>query len=94
MASRDLPIQRDTIRESTDWSPGTELGAIGAVKFNMEVAAKANHEISCFVPDSSKPLCQGELQDCGVLLGTNALVKFGIEVTHSDGTMIIPSSLK
>ena len=67
VASRDLPIQRDTIRESTDWSPGTELGAIGAVKLNMEVAAKANHEISCFVLDSSKPLCQGELQDCSVV---------------------------
>ena len=32
VTSRDLLIQRDTIRDSTDWSPGTELGAIGAVK--------------------------------------------------------------
>ena len=73
----------------------TEMGAIGAVKLNMEVVVtQANHEISCFVLDSSKPLWQGELQDCGVLLGTNALVKFWIEVTHSDETVIIPSSLK
>ena len=71
------------------------MGAIGAVTLNMEVAVtQANHEISCFVLDSSKPLWQGELWDCGVLLGTNALVEFGIEVTHSDGTVIIPSSLK
>ena len=38
---------------------GTELGAIGAVKLNMEVAAtQASHEISL---DSDKPLWQGEL---------------------------------
>ena len=83
VTSRNLPIQRDTItRESTDWSPGTELGTIGAV-INMEVAAtQANYEISCFLLDSSKPLWQGELRDCGVLLQTNPLVEFGIEITE------------
>ena len=95
VTNRNLPIQRDTIRESTDWSPGTELGTISAVKLNMEVAAtQANHEISCFLLDSSKPLWQGELRDCDVLLRANPLVEFGIEITHSDGTVIIPSSLK
>ena len=47
MTSRNLPIQRDTIRESTDWSPGTELGAIGAVKLNMEIAATQANYASC-----------------------------------------------
>ena len=57
-------------------------------------ATQANQEVSCFVLDSCKPLWQGELQDCGVLLGTNALVNFGIEITHSDGSVIVPSNVR
>ena len=36
----------------------------------------------------------GELQDCGVLLGLNALVNFGIAVTHSDDSVIVPSHVR
>ena len=88
--SKEIPLEKQPIGAT-----GTELGAVGAVRLNMVVdATQANQEISCFVLDSSKPLWQGELQDCVVLLGTNALIKFGIEVIHSDGTVIIPSPLK
>ena len=72
---------------------GTELAA--AVKLHMELdVTKANQKVSCFVLDSSRPLWQGELQDCGVLLGTNALVDLGIEVTHRDGSVIAPSPVR
>ena len=40
--------------------------------------------------DSSRPLWSGELEDCGVLMGTNALVKHGFSVVHSDGTEVQP----
>ena len=74
---------------------GTELGAVAAVKLHMELdATQVYQEVSCFVLNSSKPLAQGELQDCGILLDTNALVNFGIEVTHSDDSAIVPSNVR
>ena len=41
--------------------------------------------------DSNKPLWSGELKDCVVLMGTNALLKHGFTVTHSDGTQVEPN---
>ena len=74
---------------------GTELGAVAAVKLHMELdVTKANQEVSFLVLDSSRPLWQGELQDCSVLLGTNSLVDLGIEVTHTDGSTIVPSPIR
>ena len=40
--------------------------------------------------DSSRPLWSGELEDCGVLMGTDALVKHEFSVVHSDGTEVQP----
>ena len=88
--SKELPLKNQPIGAT-----GAELGAIGTVKLQMEIAAtQTTREISCFVLDSSKPLWQGELRDCGILLGTNALVDSGMEVTHADGTVIAPSHYK
>ena len=49
-----------------------------------------NLDIPCYVLDSNKPLWQGELKDCAVLLGTNALTDFGFGVFHSNGVLIHP----
>ena len=47
--------------------------------------------IPFFILDSSQPLWRGELMDCGLLFGTNALVEYGFRVTHSDGTSVEPT---
>ena len=70
---------------------GQELGAHGMAVLNilMEATGKI-HPIPCYVLDSNQPLWSGELEDCGVLMGTNALVKYGFTVTHSNGTKVEP----
>ena len=70
---------------------GQELGAHGIAMLNilMEATGKT-FPIPCYVLDSSRPLWSGELEDCGVLMGTNALVKHGFSVVHSDGTEVQP----
>ena len=46
--------------------------------------------ISCYVLPSSKPLWKGEVKDCGLILGRNALVILGFMVYHSNGATIQP----
>ena len=72
---------------------GQELGAIGIAVLDilMDTTGKTC-SIPCYVLDSSQPLWLGELEDCGVLMGTNALVKHGFTVTHSNGTQVEPNT--
>jgi len=44
-----------------------------------------------YVSDSKMPIWQGELKNCRVLLGTNALVSLEFVATHSNGTVIEPT---
>ena len=70
---------------------GKELGTCGIVVLQMEIDETGqNLEIPCYVLDSVKPLWQGELKDCAVLLETNALTDFGFEVVYPNGTPIHP----
>ena len=46
---------------------------------------------SCFVLTSDKPVWQGTVKDCAMVLGTNAMVKFGMQTMHMDGTILKPS---
>ena len=41
--------------------------------------------------ESSKPIWQGDLYNCGLILGTNALVSLGFVVSHSNGIVIEPT---
>ena len=50
-------------------------------------------QIPCYVLDSVKPLWQGEVKNCGLVLGTNALVAFGIQVAYSNEAPIHPVSI-
>ena len=71
---------------------GTELGTCGILVLQMEVDETGqNLDIPCYVLDSTKPLWQGELKDCAVLLGTNALTDFRFKVIYSNGTQIYPT---
>jgi len=38
----------------------------------------------CYILDSSKPIWRGELQTCGVLLGTNALEALWFQITQAN----------
>ena len=72
---------------------GQELGAVGIAMLNILIETTGKTcPIPCYVLDSNRPLWSGELEDCGVLMGTNALVKHGFTVTHSDGTHVEPNS--
>ena len=51
--------------------------------------------IPCFVLKSSKPIWQGMVHDRAMVLGTNAMVKYGLRITvciHSDGVVVSPIS--
>ena len=84
--SKVVPLKSQPVGAS-----GQELGAhdIAVLNILMEATGKVN-PIPCYVLDSNQPLWSGELEDCGVLMGTNALVKYGFTVTHSDGTKVEP----
>ena len=50
-------------------------------------------EVPCYVIDSTKPIWQGEVKNCGMIMGTNALVAFQFCISHSNGIVISPVSL-
>ena len=44
--------------------------------------------------DSTKPIWQGEVKNCGMIMSTNALVAFQFCISHSNGIVISPVSLE
>ena len=58
---------------------GTELGAKKIVQISVSLEATGKSlQIPCYVVDSTKPLWQGAVKNRGLVLGTNAIVGFGI----------------
>jgi len=73
---------------------GTELGAEAVVSLHITVEQTGQEVvIPCFVLKSSKPVWQGMVHDCAMVLGTNAMVKYGLRTVHSDGAVVPPISL-
>ena len=70
---------------------GTELGAkkVVLISLTLEATGKSLH-IPCYVVDSIRPLWQGAVKNCALVLGTNAIVGFGIQLVHENGTTIQP----
>ena len=56
---------------------GSVLGTTALVKFEVvvEVTGKCL-EVPCYVIDSTKPVWQSNVKNCGMIMGTNALVAF------------------
>ena len=72
---------------------GTELGAKKIVRISVSLEATGKSlQIPCYVVDSTKPLWQGAVKNCGLVLGTNAIVGFGIQLVHTNGTTVQPVS--
>ena len=42
--------------------------------------------------EPAKPMWKGAVEDCAMVLGTNAMVKFGIQTIHADGSVVRPSA--
>ena len=69
---------------------GEALGRTRIVLLRVQVVdTDVFQEVPCYVLDSSKPLWSGEVRDCGIVIGTNALSNLGFNITHPNGTTII-----
>lgn len=70
---------------------GAALGAVSLVHLHVSVEETGVfREIPCFVLASEEPIWGGEVANCDIILGTNALVSLGFRVTHSNGTEVHP----
>ena len=71
---------------------GSELGAkkVAVISVTLEATGKSLH-IPCYVVDSARPLWQGTVKNCGLVLGTNAMIGFGMQLVHINGTTVQPS---
>jgi len=73
---------------------GKELGAEPIVALHTTVE-KTGQEIvtPCFVLKSSKLIWQGMVHGYTVVIGTNAMGKYGVRNVHSDRVVVPPISL-
>jgi len=70
---------------------GRPLGATALVPLSIEVEETGTSElIPCYALNSSKPIWQGEVRNCNVILETNTLISLGFTVTHVDGIVVSP----
>ena len=87
--TQNLPLNTQPVG-----AEGSVLGAIALV--NLEVVIETTGkklEVPCYVIDSTKPIWQGEVKNCGMIMGTNVLVAFQFCISHSNGIVISPVSL-
>ena len=64
---------------------GQDLGASSVVAIETRIEQTGRKlVIPCFVMTSAKPIWQGNVKDCAMVLGTNALVEFGFQLVHTD----------
>ena len=72
---------------------GQDLGATSVVTVETEIEQTGQKlVIPCFVMTSVKPIWQGNVKDCAMVLGTNALVEFGFHLVHADGSVVTPTT--
>ena len=55
----------------------------------VEVTGKSL-KVPCYVIDSIKPVRRGDAQNCGIIMGSNALVAFQFHILHANGIEILP----
>ena len=60
---------------------GHSLGAEGMAALQVTVEnTEVTQMIPCYLLDSAKPIWRGELKDCGLVIGTNALADLGFHI--------------
>ena len=84
---RNRPMETQPIEAS-----GQELGATSVVAIGTLIEQTGQKlVIPCFVMTSARPIWQGAVHDCAMVLGTNALVSFGVQMILGDGNVMRPS---
>ena len=69
---------------------GQELGAESVVVAEIKMKQTGQKvKIPCFVMSSMKPIWQGIVRDYAMVLGTNSLVEFGLQLVHTDGSIMV-----
>ena len=81
---RNLELDRQPVGAS-----GEALGvrAVVVLKITIE-GTSTTFNVPCYVLQSCKPLWNGELYDCALVLGTNALETLGFRITHPSGELV------
>ena len=68
---------------------GEALGVMALVVLKITIdGASTPFYVPCYVLQSCKPLWKGELYDCALVLGTNALETMGFRITHPNGKSV------
>ena len=70
---------------------GSVLGVTALV--NLEVTVEVTGKslkVPCYVIDSTKPAWKGDAKNCGMIMGSNALVAFQFHILHANGIEILP----
>ena len=81
---RNLELDRQPVGAS-----GEALGVMVIVVLKITVeGAKSPFYVPCYVLQSCKPLWKGELYDCALVLGTNALETMGFSLTENWWTQL------
>ena len=72
---RNWPMEAQPISAS-----GQDLGAMSVVAVETETEQTGQRlVIPCFVMTSVKPIWQGNVKDCAMVLSTHALIEFGFQ---------------
>lgn len=83
---RNVELDRQPVGAS-----GEALGVMAVVVLRNTIeGTNATFDVPCYVLQSSKPLWKGDLEDCTLVLGTNALEALGFRITHPNGELVSP----
>ena len=69
---------------------GSVLGATALV--NLEVVVQVTGKslkVPCYVIDSTKPVWKGDAKNCGMIMGSIALVAFQFHILHANGIEVL-----
>ena len=85
--SRNLPLDAQPVG-----AEGSALGATALVKLEIVIEATGTKStVPCYVINSTKPVWQGDVKHCGMIMNTNALAAFEFHISHSNGIEILPA---
>ena len=86
--SRNLPLNAQPVGAEE-----SALGATALVKLEIVIEATGTKlTVPCYVINSTKPVWQGDVKNCGMIMATNALAAFEFHISHSNGIEILPAS--
>ena len=70
---------------------GSVLGATALVnrEIIVEVTGKSL-KVPCYVSDLTKQVWKGDAKNCGMIMGSNALVAFQFQILHANGIEVLP----